>query len=376
MFRFLILIIILFFLYNSWQTFEKHLGNNELSKGLDYIDSLKNNPEVKSTINSLYLEIQDSLKQVEKQFIQSQQSPQQKELRKEEEIKLGKPSKQVFSVFNVELGNQKKDIVKSLGPAERSSLNEYGTKWYAYHDHYHNFFMVMYDETNKAAGLYTNEDIISSSNGIKLGSSKKEVRAQLGEPLSRIQKGLVYYQVQGNEDYDVFLVDNTYTTIFYDKHEGNTVTALLLISKDLESKKMGIYTEANQALKEGFEYQLFDLTNASRVNYGLPVLTWDQHVRDTARKHSKDMAVNEYFDHTNLQGKSPFDRMKEDHILFHLAGENLAYGQFSSIFAHEGLMNSLGHRENILRKDYEFLGVGVAFNQESQPYYTENFYAK
>ncbi|EKN67647.1 SCP-like extracellular [Neobacillus bataviensis LMG 21833] len=35
--------------------------------------------------------------------------------------------------------------------------------------------------------------------------------------------------------------------------------------------------------------------------------------------------------------------MKEDHIIFYLAGENLAYGQLSSIFAHEGLMNSLGH---------------------------------
>lgn len=88
------------------------------------------------------------------------------------------------------------------------------------------------------------------------------------------------------------------------------------------------------------------------------------------------MAVNQYFNHTNLEGQSPFDRMKEDDFSFHLAGENLAYGQYSSIFAHEGLMNSLGHRENILRKDYEYLGVGVAFNDKSQPYYTQNFYAK
>jgi uncharacterized protein YkwD len=67
--------------------------------------------------------------------------------------------------------------------------------------------------------------------------------------------------------------------------------------------------------------------------------------------------------------------MKEDAVAFHTAGENLAYGQLSSIFAHEGLMNSLGHRENILRQDYEYLGVGVAFNDKSQPYYTQNYYA-
>ncbi|MDA6131258.1 CAP domain-containing protein, partial [Escherichia coli] len=69
-------------------------------------------------------------------------------------------------------------------------------------------------------------------------------------------------------------------------------------------------------------------------------------------------------------------RMQADEVSFMVAGENLASGQFSSIFAHEGLMNSLGHRKNILRADYEFLGVGVAFNSKSQPYYTENFYAK
>jgi uncharacterized protein YkwD len=67
--------------------------------------------------------------------------------------------------------------------------------------------------------------------------------------------------------------------------------------------------------------------------------------------------------------------MEQDNIRFITAGENLAYGQFSSIFAHEGLMNSLGHRENILQENYKYLGIGVAFNNESEPYYTENFYS-
>lgn len=96
---------------------------------------------------------------------------------------------------------------------------------------------------------------------------------------------------------------------------------------------------------------------------------------ETAREHSVDVAENQYFDHINVQGQSPFDRMKEDNISFITAGENLAYGQFSSIFAHEGLMNSLGHRKNILQESFEYLGVGVAFNDESQPYYTEDFYS-
>lgn len=68
--------------------------------------------------------------------------------------------------------------------------------------------------------------------------------------------------------------------------------------------------------------------------------------------------------------------MADDAISFRGAGENLATGQPSSIFAHEGLMNSLGHRENILKAGFDSLAVGVAFNEENQPFYTENFLRK
>ena len=143
----------------------------------------------------------------------------------------------------------------------------------------------------------------------------------------------------------------------------------------MEKDKTSIYPEPTSELIVGFEYQLFDLTNAERVKHGLSVLSWDEHVRITARNHSIDMAENSYFSHTNLQGEDPFDRMKADQIHFILAGENLAYGQFSSIFAHIGLLNSLGHRENILKSDFKYLGVGVAFNEKDQPF-TRKFFAK
>jgi uncharacterized protein YkwD len=289
---------------------------------------------------------------------------------------LNTPTEQIFSIYNVELGDSKEDIEHNLGAAKRSSINEYEVEWHTYHENYQHFFMIAYNDKNKVAGLYTNQDLITSTKGIELGSTKDNVRAQLGEPTTKILKGLVYYQFQENSDYDLFILDGTYVTIFYDKHEDNTVTAIQMISEELEQKKKEFYVQESQPLKEGFEYQLFDLTNATRVNNNLNVLTWDDLVKETARKHSSDMADKNYFDHTNLDGESPFDRMEEDRVVFNLAGENLATGQFSSIFAHEGLMNSLGHRENILREDFDYLGVGVAFNEEAQPYYTENFYSK
>lgn len=377
MFRFLMLIASLFLLTYSLPSIEKQLNGSEYGQTIEQIgtqiNELKDNPEATAAINTIFDHVQKLLQQLN---LQLDQVPKESVPQEHEKLELKAPAQQLFSIHNVELGSPKDEIEHNLGQANRVSVNEYGTNWYAYHNNYQDFFMIMYDGNNMAAGLYTNQDLISSSNGIKMGSSKGDVRAKLGEPLSGIQKGMTIYQFQKDADYDVFNIDHTYVTVFYDKHENNTVTALQLISKDLEDKKKGFYTDASPELKEGFEYQMFDLTNAARVMHHLPVLTWDDHVRTTARKHSADMAENQYFDHTNLQGESPFDRMKEDNIVFHLAGENLAYGQFSSIFAHEGLMNSLGHRENILKQGYKYLGVGVAFNSESHPYYTQNYYAK
>ncbi|WHY75457.1 CAP-associated domain-containing protein [Neobacillus sp. WH10] len=380
MVRFFAILSCIFLLYFSGPIIEQKFANSDSVKAIDQVQSkineIKTNPEILTTINTLSEKMQQLLKQLDLHLKELPLTQQKDEPTNREKTNLKTPTEQIFSIHNVELGETKEDIEHILGPANRSSLNEYGAKWYTYHDKYRDFFMVMYDEKNKAAGLYTNQDLITSANGIKLGSSKENVRAKLGEPLTNIQKGLTIYQLQKNSDYDVYLLDGVYVTIFYDKHENNTITAMQLIDKDIEQKKHELYSEASTELKEGFEYQLFDLTNASRAEHKLPILSWDNRVRETARNHSTDMAVNQYFDHTNLKGQSPFDRMKEDHIIFYLAGENLAYGQFSSIFAHEGLMNSLGHRKNILRNGYEYLGVGVAFNEQSQPYYTENFYAK
>lgn len=284
------------------------------------------------------------------------------------------PDSQTFSIYNVQVGDTRMDVEQKIGPPKRHSQNEYGTDWYAYHENYQNFMMVSYDEKDQVNGLYTNHDLISSTVDIALDTPKETVRANLGEPMDKLRKGLTHYILNETDEYDYFQLDDNYVTVFYDIHEDSTVTAIQIIDKELETAKNSMYADGSASLKEGLEFQLFDVTNAARVTHGLSVLTWDDHVRETARDHSLDMAENNYFDHTNLKGESPFDRMGDDGIHFMAAGENLAYGQYSSVFAHEGLMNSAGHRKNILSSDFGYLGVGVAFNEESQPYYTENFF--
>ncbi|MCT1905296.1 CAP domain-containing protein [Oceanobacillus sojae] len=283
------------------------------------------------------------------------------------------PEEQSFSIGNVEIGDTRDQVEEMYGEAERKSENEYGVEWSAYHENYQNFMMVAYDEQDVVRGLFTNQDLLSSKHDIALGDSKTSVNETLGQPEEMIRNGWFNYKIESEGEYDVYHMDGTYVTMFYDLHESDEVTAVQIIDEDLEAAKSTLYTPGSEALKEGLEYQLFDLTNATRVKQELPILKWDEEVRETARKHSTDMAVNQYFSHTNLEGQSPFDRMKADGISFLSAGENLAYGQFSSIFAHQGLLNSLGHRENILHESFSYLGVGVDFNESDQPFYTENF---
>jgi uncharacterized protein YkwD len=376
--RLLLLVLIILVAYNTKPYWQEYVNTALLDDALAQFDSFKEKPEVQNTLNDLnerfsaiIYGMEDSLKEAKKEVNETQDNPEAVEVNKP---RLSKPDSQMFSIHNLEIGDTKEYVEQTVGAPVRSSLNEYGVEWNTYHQNYQNFMMVSFDKNNRVSALYTNQDLISSDSGAGLNSSKDEIHQVLGEPISKIRKGLVYYQLQNNGEYEIYQRDNSYITVFYDKHENETVTALQIIDEDLEQAKKEIYASESQGLKEGFEYQLFDLTNAARVNHGLSVLTWNEHIRITARDHSLDMAENNYFNHTNLQGQSPFDRMQEDSITFTVAGENLAYGQFSSIFAHEGLMNSEGHRKNILKEEYEFLGVGVAFNQDSQPYYTENFF--
>lgn len=286
------------------------------------------------------------------------------------------PKSGIISIHNIEVGASEADVLAELGRPVRNSVNDYGTEWLTFHQNYNNFVMLSYDSKRRVNAIYTNDRLISSSIGIEYGTPKEEVRAAAGEPITEIRKGTNIYKLQDNNGSDVFYKDGLYIYVFYDIHKDDTVTAVQLVADSLERQKEAMYAPKNEAMRKGFEMQLFDLTNAARVRHGRSVLEWDELAAETARKHSIDMAANGYFSHENLQGQSPFDRMKEGGVKFLSAGENLAYGQSSSIFAHEGLMNSKGHRDNILVRDYKFLGTGVDFNSKEQPFYTENFFSK
>jgi uncharacterized protein YkwD len=106
------------------------------------------------------------------------------------------------------------------------------------------------------------------------------------------------------------------------------------------------------------EIRMLELVNKERVKVGLKPLKADPEMTRVARAHSKDMFNRGYFAHVNPDGKDPFDRMKDWKIGFINAGENLALAPTLEI-AHNNLMNSPGHKANILHKRFGRLGIGV-----------------
>lgn len=120
------------------------------------------------------------------------------------------------------------------------------------------------------------------------------------------------------------------------------------------------------------EMQGIELLNNDREKHGLPRLIADSKLTQAARKHAADMVTNHYFSHTNLQGQSPFDRLKASGIAYRSAGENIGYNA-NAAELEKAWMNSPGHRANILNSTYTHAGVGLYTGENGAIYGVQLF---
>jgi len=109
------------------------------------------------------------------------------------------------------------------------------------------------------------------------------------------------------------------------------------------------------------EQELFRLVNEERVSKGIPALVWRTEIVPVARAHARDMWERQYFGHYSPEGEDVGDRLQKGGVSYFLAGENLALAPTVQT-AHNGLMNSQGHRENILDTEFRSIGIGVIDN--------------
>lgn len=137
----------------------------------------------------------------------------------------------------------------------------------------------------------------------------------------------------------------------------DTFSFLTIKPRSDESVNLGFKTtefNANIAM----ESQLIALVNKERASSGLQTLEKVDTLTQIGRGHSADMFQRGYFAHSSPEGKNVSDRAMEKNYPYLIIGENLAYAPTVEL-AHKGLMDSKGHRENILSPEYNKVGIGI-----------------
>jgi len=106
------------------------------------------------------------------------------------------------------------------------------------------------------------------------------------------------------------------------------------------------------------EVTVLNLINNERVAVGLAPLMPHATIRSVARAHGREMFAWGYLSHVSRSGLGPQQRVLARGVRVRVVGENLAYA--SGIReAHEALMASEAHRQNILLPQYQLVGIGV-----------------
>lgn len=152
---------------------------------------------------------------------------------------------------------------------------------------------------------------------------------------------------------------------------NDTLTFLTIQPKSNEKLGLGFQTD-KFIVDSRLEEQMVSLLNKERVKKGLPELSPDPQLKEVARFHSSDMFKKGYFSHYSPQGENVADRAKKLNVFFLVVGENLAYAP-SLELAHQGLMNSDGHRANILSPEYRRIGIGIVDGEEYGLMFTQVF---
>ena len=133
---------------------------------------------------------------------------------------------------------------------------------------------------------------------------------------------------------------------------------LLTIQPESHERVSLPYKVASPRPRPDLEARMLELVNKERVAAGLKPLAPDPELTEVARRHSMDMFARGYFAHDTPEGRDPFERMREANVRFLTAGENLALAPTVQV-AHRGLMNSPGHRANILHPQFGRVGIGI-----------------
>ncbi|NCC81999.1 MAG: hypothetical protein EOM04_07000 [Clostridia bacterium] len=294
-----------------------------------------------------------------------------------------------LSPDNLSIGMALAQAENILGTPKNILIGPANTELRSYHNNYSDYYLVSYKD-NQIHYIFTSQKG-SEFDGEKIGETYKGINNN-----NIFSKGSLTATFSSSDDKKISIKDNVAKIFYLDIHDNNKVRGVRIISAEsllsdivilnynirysnpADIPKVTPYTgNGNMSEIEKTQSSLhFELDNTARINHGLNPFYWYGQLAEVAYLHSKDMADNNYFSHTSLSGKSPFDRMRDGMIGFIIAAENISWGEgyYDAIESHHGLMNSLGHRKNILNPELKELGIGASYNDGL--YITQNFISR
>ena len=121
----------------------------------------------------------------------------------------------------------------------------------------------------------------------------------------------------------------------------------------------------------GDDDRLAAMITAARASEGLAPLARDPRLDAVALAHAARMARAERLAHDAGDG-DPIDRLRAAGVDAYYAGENVAHGATVAL-VHRALWASPSHRANLLRRQFERVGVGVVRDAQGQVWAVEAF---
>jgi uncharacterized protein YkwD len=147
---------------------------------------------------------------------------------------------------------------------------------------------------------------------------------------------------------------------------GDTVIANfpVFVGRDIpRTVRLDAVGESNGQDVDSIRRELLDMLNETRREAGLTPLTEHAGLRDVALAHSNDMAEHDYIGHTSPRTGTAADRVRSASMTSGLVLENIGRG-YSAREIHRGLLESPGHRANLVNPDVSHVGIGVVAQPE------------
>ncbi|MFX3674222.1 MAG: CAP domain-containing protein [Paenisporosarcina sp.] len=286
------------------------------------------------------------------------------------------------------VGKNAKDFVSLYGDPNRIESSAFGYKWWVYNESFSKFMMIGVTEDGTINQVYIAGKQLDATPFAIQQSIDELYRFTIIQSEISVQIGLSTYTFTiSDEDLrNRILVEfnDLYAQVYVDQEDKEieairfTDSKTLVLHQPYEMVYKGDFiappvpsTNRQKEIDETNERQTLDLTNVYRIRHSIGAVENEKTLGLVARKHSEDMALQNYFSHESPDFGNLEDRLEEAKINYVTAGENIGANYYDSAEVIHGWLNSSDHRKMLLNKNFTHLGSG-AFGK----YYTQNFIQK